>query len=87
MNTINLHEWNISYTELVQWAEETGSEIFAFVHHGGAGPSATYGFEKEEDLLAFKLKFAKEERPIMGFNGTTANDIGAYYAPYIPFNK
>ncbi len=59
MRLIDLREWNITYTDLVKWCEDTEADVYAVIHHGANGASATYGFEKDEDLLAFKLAFSK----------------------------
>lgn len=67
MQTINLREWNISYTELVEWCEKTNSEVYAVIHHGGNGASAMYGFEKDEDLLAFTLTFSHKKNETISF--------------------
>jgi hypothetical protein len=61
MNVIDLKEWDVSYGDLVSWANETNADIYAIIHHGGNGASAMYGFEHDEDLLAFKLKFSYEK--------------------------
>ena len=60
---IDLRDWHISYTELVEWCEETGADVYAVIHPVGNGPSAQYRFEHEEDFLAFQLKFAREQKP------------------------
>ena len=73
---INLREWNITYKELADWCEETGADIYAIIRYGNIDYlNADYGFEREEDMLAFKLRFAKRLNPV---------DSGLYYAPYIP---
>lgn len=60
MILIDLRDWNVNYTEFTDWVVETEADVYAIVHHGGNGPSATYGFEKEEDRLAFELRFSRK---------------------------
>ena len=59
MTTINLKLYGLTYTEFIQWIEDSGAEVYAYIHHGGAGAAATYEFVHKEDLLAFELKFEK----------------------------
>jgi len=87
MKTINLREYNISRDELSEWCKKTGAEVFAVVHYGGNGPSLNYGFEKDEDLIAFKLKFKPSNNLIVGYKGVTSLDDVYFYAPYIPLLK
>jgi len=61
MTTIDLKAYGITHTEFIQWIEESGAEVYAYIHHGpAAGASAAYEFVREEDLLAFELKFKKQ---------------------------
>lgn len=70
MNTINLREWNISYDELVKWSVERDADVYALIHHGGNGVSATYAFTNDEDFTAFKLTFDPEKNRSRDFFDT-----------------
>ena len=61
MTTINLKAYRLTHTEFNQWTEESGAEVYAYIHHGAAGASATYEFVREEDLLAFELKYNRND--------------------------
>jgi len=61
MKLIDLREWKVNYTDFTNWVVESGADVYAIIHHGGNGASAQYGFENEEDYLAFKLKFTHEK--------------------------
>ena len=84
MNIINILEWDITYQELVDWAAETGADVYAIASYGANNPSTRYGFTEENDFVAFKLKFGKSGVEVMGYSGDVEYDAGAYYAPHIP---
>ena len=65
--TIDILDWDITYTELMYWIAETGAELDAVSElggmYGGSGfPSTKYKFRDEEDYVAFKLAFQKEKK-------------------------
>ena len=81
---IDILEWELIYTDLIEWVAENDIVLDAINGYGG-GASTKYTFRNEEDFVAFKLKFAKNNRSgKIGFNGITTADIGYYYAPCIP---
>ena len=55
MNIINILEWDITYQELIDWAAETGADVYAIASYGDNNPSTRYGFTEEKDFVAFKL--------------------------------
>jgi hypothetical protein len=61
LRVINLKDWEIRYTKFVQWAVDSGADVYAIFHHGGAGATTQYGFESKEDYIAFKIKFERTE--------------------------
>jgi hypothetical protein len=84
---INLFDWDLTYDELVNWVAENNIVLDAINGYGG-GASTKYIFQDEEDFVAFRLKFAKDNRfGKMGFNGITTADVGYCYAPYIPIQN
>ena len=72
---INLLEWNLTYTEFVNWIAEKDIVLDAINGYGG-GASTVYKFRDEEDFIVFRLTFLKTK---------TNSDIGFFYCPYIPF--
>jgi hypothetical protein len=72
---INLLEWDLTYTEFVNWVAENDIVVDAINGYGG-GASTKYKFRDEEDFIIFKLIFVKTK---------TNSDIGFFYCPYIPF--
>lgn len=87
---IDLLEWNVTYTDFVKWITENNIATAAISGYGsGAGFISTkYDIFNDEDSVAFKLKFSKEILPHrMGYTGTHHDDMGTYFAPYIPLNK
>ena len=56
---IDILDWDLTYTELVDWVSENDITLDAINGYGG-GASTKYTFRDEEDFIAFKLKFAKE---------------------------
>lgn len=62
MHKINLKEWDILYTEFVNWVSERNSAVYAIADMS-QGKNTIYAFEHEEDLVAFKLKFTKSTFP------------------------
>lgn len=83
---IDLLDWDLTYYELLQWVSENDINLAA-INGYGAGASTKYTFRDEEDFVAFRLKFAKERRIKMGYNSIACDDMGTYFAPYIPLNK
>ncbi len=83
MITIDLIEWNITYTEFTKWCIDTGAKVYAVT---SSGSSTKYMFE-EADLLAFKITFAKGKSLLTGYKGITTVDSAMYYCPYIPIFK
>jgi len=66
---IDILDWDITYTELMQWISITGAELVAITGLGGfgaftgsVGPCTKYEFYKEEDFVMFKLAFQKEKK-------------------------
>lgn len=85
---IDILDWIITYDELLQWVTDNDIVLDAINGYGNHGLSTRYIFQNEEDFIAFKLKFTQRgNRFIMGYNGTSATDIGYFYAPYIPVNN
>ncbi len=78
MITINLIDWDVSYTELTQWAKDTGADVYAVT-----GPGMKYKMS-EEDLVAFNLTFKRGRGVLVGYKGTSTTDTTSYYCPYIP---
>jgi hypothetical protein len=82
MYEIDLFEWDISYTDFVDWVEEQGAEVYAVsnVNH----KNSFYRFIKEEDLVAFKLKFSKAGKwPFeTGFSGSSMESRDHYISDY-----
>ena len=58
---IDLNEWDIDYTYLVRWALENEVELYAVNTYGANSSQKQYAFTQEEDFLAFKLTFQKDE--------------------------
>ena len=56
---IDILDWDLTYTELVDWVSENDITLDSINGYGG-GASTKYTFRDEEDFIAFKLKFAKE---------------------------
>jgi hypothetical protein len=56
---INILEWNITYSELMEWVAVNDIMLHA-INGYGSGASTVYQFYSEEDYIAFRLKFAKE---------------------------
>lgn len=81
MITINLLDWDVTYTELAQWANDTGAEVYAVT-----GPGMKYKMS-EKDLVAFKLTFKRGCSSLVGYKGITTVDTAMYYCPYIPLLK
>jgi len=85
---IDILDWDITYTDLMQWVAETGAELYAITHAGwlaGGTPGTKYVFRDEEDFVMFKLKFAKENGPHkMNYTGRTTIMNAAYHCPHIP---
>ena len=82
--TIDMRDWDVSYTELVKWVSETGADLYAVNTIGGDGRKL-YCFTRLEDLTAFKLKFKHASKnSLMGYKGITSADTAAYYCPYVP---
>jgi hypothetical protein len=73
---VDILDWDLTYTELIEWVSDNNVDLDAINGYGGRGPSTKYVFRREEDFVAFKLKFAKEN-----YKGT---DTAFYYAPYKP---
>jgi hypothetical protein len=62
MTTINLKEWPLTHEEFKNWIEESGAEVYAYIHYGMNGvASATYEFARNEDLLAFELRYSRND--------------------------
>jgi hypothetical protein len=81
---INILDWDLTYDELVNWVAENDIVLDAINGYGG-GASTKYVFQDEEDFVAFKLKFAKDNRSgKIGYKGITSVDTASYYCPYIP---
>ena len=59
---IDLNEWNVNYTDLVNWALENEIELYAVNNYGGNLVKKQYAFTQEEDFLVFKLTFSKRRR-------------------------
>jgi len=71
---IDILDWDLTYSDLIDWISENDVELDAINGYGGRGPSTKYMFRNEEDLIAFKLKFAKErDRGIGIFPPYTSN--------------
>jgi hypothetical protein len=84
---IDILDWDLTYTDLVEWVSENDIVLDAINGYGG-GASTKYTFQDEEDFVAFKLKFAKEPRPHkMGYTGIVTMDVGIHNCPYIPIIK
>lgn len=85
MITIDLRDWDIAYTDLVEWVTE--NSINLYTSSGGNGMKV-YIFPNDEDFVAFKLKFSKGKSSyIMGYTGISDSDVGLYNCPYIPYEK
>lgn len=77
--TINLLEWDVTYTELAQWAMDTGATVRAVT-------SGNFNYEMEEtDYTAFKIKF--KQGTSLGYKAAQVVDRAFYYCPYIPIIK
>ena len=85
---IDILDWNITHTDLMQWVAETGAKLDAISRAGwfaGGPPSTKYKFRDEEDFIMFKLAFQKKEIIYrVGYIGKQIIDSAAYYAPHIP---
>lgn len=62
MHKINLKEWDILYTEFINWVNERNASVYAIADMS-QGKNAIYAFKYEEDLVAFTLKFTKSIFP------------------------
>ncbi len=70
-------DWDCTYTELGQWAADTGANVLAHT-------SGNFKYEMDEqDFTAFKIKF-KPREGLMNYKGITSTDAAVYYCPYIP---
>jgi hypothetical protein len=58
---IDILDWDLTYTELVEWVAENDIYLDAINGYGGRDPSTKYIFRDEEDFVVFKLKFAREK--------------------------
>lgn len=56
--TINLNDWNISYSTMVKWVIDNNIDVYAINCSGGDGVNL-YMFTSSEDFTAFTLKFNK----------------------------
>jgi len=61
MHTINILEWDLTYTDLVNWIQDREANVYAVSFYGAGAPSTQYKFENDEDFVAFKLAFRKEK--------------------------
>ena len=67
---------------LERWITDIGIDRFEYNFSTGE-----LSFLYEEDFLAYKLAFPEHSTFLAGFNGITSEDLGVYYAPYIPVSK
>lgn len=82
--SINLNDYDVSYTIFAHWVVENGLDVYALNAHGGNGDKL-YFFQDIEDFTAFTLKFSKRQTfQIMSYKGKFSVDSSAYYCPYIP---
>jgi len=57
---IDILDWNLSYTDLIDWVIENNVVLDAIDGYGDRwGTGTKYIFQNEEDFIAFKLKFTK----------------------------
>jgi len=61
--TIDLDEYEVDYTELVDWAKLSGIELWAISSIGYNRIRKLYAVKSMEDLTAFKLRFATKQQP------------------------
>ncbi len=73
--TINIYEWDLSYSELIEWATETKSDVHALTRNSNNITDSMYVFENDEDYIAFLLKFRQKRKGGMA---------AGYFCPYIP---
>jgi hypothetical protein len=59
---IDILDWDITHAELVDWVTENDMDVYAVAASGGSNPRTRYMFQNDDDLLAFKLKFSREQR-------------------------
>jgi hypothetical protein len=76
-----MSEWDVSYTELVEWISKTGAELYAINTYGSNLKQNQYAFTDEKDYIAFKLTFQKGQKPITYRSAYTAS---FYTNPSIP---
>lgn len=81
---IDIKEYDITYTQFIDWVLQIGIEVFAINSYGGQSTSTRYMFQETEDLVAFKIRFAKQSKDIIGYMGIDLGDTGAFHCPYIP---
>ena len=55
---IDFNDWDLTYTELVQWSNRHHVDVYCVNAIGGNG-IRLYAFEKDEDLVLFKLTFKR----------------------------
>lgn len=83
---IDILEWDITYTDLMNWIATTGAVMHAISGYGVRGVMSTlYRFENEDDFIAFKLAFPKDTARPTGYRGHTVAYSAAFYAPYVPY--
>ncbi len=79
---IDLMEWDITYSELAQWAGDTGAKVYSVVRTSGR--NTIYEMD-EQDFVAFKLTFKPRVPGNIGYKGPASTaDAAYYYCPYIP---
>ena len=61
--TIDLNEYEVDYTELVDWAKLSGIELWAISSIGYSQIKRLYAVKSMEDLTAFKLRFGSKQPP------------------------
>lgn len=64
---IDINDWDITYTELMYWIADTGARLKSVTTDARRIPTE-YEFERDEDALAFKLKFSKSLSRDIGFS-------------------
>jgi hypothetical protein len=86
--SINLNDYDVSYTEFAHWVVDGNMDVYAIAAHGGNSTSKMYFFKELEDFTAFTLKFSKRLPPqVMGYKGKSSVDDSFYYCPYMPLTK
>lgn len=80
-SAINLIDYNITYTDFVQWVLENKMDVYAVNAQGGNG-GKIYFFQDLEDFTAFTLKFSKRFRILVSPGVfVTVTDISTYISP------